>query len=537
MELDLKQLLIIARRWWWILLLLPVLCGGLAFAYGQQQTPMYSSSSTIRVNATGSAAQDANAVRVSQDLTETFRQLLVLPPVLDAVVEELDLPYGAAELRTKVTATTVRDTQLIQISVSDPNPEQAARIANTIASTFALYVADESRSLIDSNRSGLDAQIAELETEIASLETQIAELDTTANANNAATQSEIDDLRGQRARFQQQIVDLEVEGQSVGLGLASVQSQVTVASPASPAGAPYEPRIPFLTVLGVFIGVLFAVGLVALLQYLDNSVSSDTNFQDLAGKPILATVSQHPSIREGAHQVFTLAEPRSSAAEAIRLLRANLVFAFAGHDVKTLTVTSANRSEGKSTTSANLAVVMAQAGMKTVLIDADLRKPTQHRVFGTPNHLGLTTLLTDPNQKWTSVAQKVAVPNLSLISSGAIPPNPADLLSIDRFREVLAEIAADNDMVIVDTPPVMAVADPLVVAQRTDAALLVTRAGRTRRDAVRDVVDQLEHANVRLLGVVVNAEKLKSHSYYYYQYEAKDTKGSKASKPNPKPTS
>ena len=96
MELDLKQLLIIARRWWWILFLLPLLCGGLAFAYGQQQTPMYSSSSTIRVNATGSAAQDANAVRVSQDLTETFRQLLVLPPVLDAVVEELDLPYGSS---------------------------------------------------------------------------------------------------------------------------------------------------------------------------------------------------------------------------------------------------------------------------------------------------------------------------------------------------------------------------------------------------------------------------------------------------------
>jgi non-specific protein-tyrosine kinase len=412
----------------------------------------------------------------------------------------------------------VRDTQLIRVAVSDRDPDQAALIANTIASVFSRYVADESLRLIESTRASLDAQIADIQKQVEQLDSEISALDTESNRDNASVRTQIEDLRAQRSRLQQQIADLQVQGQSASLGIASAQTQVTLSAQAQPPSTPYAPRIAFSTTIGVLAGLAIAVGVIFLLQYMDNSVNAETDFQQLAGVPVLSTVAGQPSVKPGGNQVYTLADPRSSATEAIRLLRANLEFSFAGHAVKSVTITSANSGEGKSTVSANLAVVMAQAGLSTVLIDADLRKPTQHKIFGVANDVGLTTLLTHPEQQWRANSHRVATANLILMPCGPIPPNPSDLLSLDRFPQLLNELSQETDIIIVDTPPVLAVADPLVVARKTDACLLITRSGTTRLEAVRKVVESFRHGNVHLLGVVVNLQKLRSGGYYYYQY-------------------
>jgi capsular exopolysaccharide synthesis family protein len=206
------------------------------------------------------------------------------------------------------------------------------------------------------------------------------------------------------------------------------------------------------------------------------------------------------------------------------MLRANLEFAAAGKPIKALAITSSNPSEGKSTVSANIAVVMAQAGLKTVLIDADLRKPTLHKIFGISNDVGLTRLLTHSEECWHDSATRVAVPNLTLIPSGPVPPNPADLLSIEAFPVLLQAIIAESDIVILDTPPVLAVSDPLVIARHTDAVLLVAKPGHTRRESLRHAAEALRKGNSRLIGVVLNQQRSRDGvGYYYYDgYGPKD---------------
>jgi len=181
-------------------------------------------------------------------------------------------------------------------------------------------------------------------------------------------------------------------------------------------------------------------------------------------------------------------------------------------------VTSPGPSEGKSTVTANLAVAMAQAGFTTVIIDADLRRPSQHKIFAVPNERGLTTLLTHPDQPWNWAAVEVLSGSLYVIPSGPLPPNPADLLSSERWRQTLATIVEMVDFVLIDTPPILTASDPLVVAPAADGVVLVCRAGRTRREALRRATMALRQGTVRIVGVVLNQRTgREDDSYYYYQ--------------------
>lgn len=509
----------VARRWWWLLVLLPLIAGSTAYALSDRQTPLYSATVMIRINPPASSALDINAVRLTQDLTETYRQLIVTRPVLDEVIETLGVSMDVEDLLRNTSASAISATQLVQISVSDSDPDQAALIANTIASTFASQVADNTLSQIQSTRGSVDEQIATIEPQVTALNSQIVELDNVDNSNNAAIQAELEDLRNQRARFQQQIADLEVQGEAVSVGVASAQTQVTVSAPAVAPDEPYAPNIVLLTALGVVAGFILAIGMLVVLQVSDNSVSDQADVQEHSGAAMLAGIETIDISRPGANPVYAVSNPHSPSAEAIRLLRTNLEFATAGKRFSTLTVTSAASAEGKSTVSANLAVVLAQAGLATVLIDADLRRPSQHIIFGIPNDDGLTRLLTQPDKDWRTTGRRVAVPNLTLIPSGPLPPNPSDLLSIDRFGELLWEIAQDVDMVIIDSPPILAVSDPLVIARQTDAALLIVHTGHSRKDALRQSAEALRQGNIRLIGVVLNRQKAKRRSGYYYAEE------------------
>jgi len=202
----------------------------------------------------------------------------------------------------------------------------------------------------------------------------------------------------------------------------------------------------------------------------------------------------------------------------MRLLRTNLEFASASQPIHALTVSSASPSEGKSTTAANLGVVMAQSGLATVVIDADLRKPTLNRIFGVENHSGLTTLLTHPETAWEEEAKKVALPGLYLIPSGPIPPNPSDLLSSDRFARLIDQIKEDADLVIIDSPPLLSASDALAISRHTDGVVLVSHSGRTRIDALRHAANSIHQGGIRLIGVVLNRQKGQHGASYYGEY-------------------
>lgn len=212
--------------------------------------------------------------------------------------------------------------------------------------------------------------------------------------------------------------------------------------------------------------------------------------------------------------LITMTDPRSPASEAYRTLRTNLSFYSLDDPLQTLVVTSPAPDEGKSTTIANLAVTIAQGGRRTILVDCDLRRPSLHDYFSLQNDVGLTTMVLDETAELR--LQDTGVDNLSLLSSGPKPPNPADLLGsrhIDRVLDLLKEQA---DMVLLDAPPVLGVTDAAVLGAKADGVLLVVSAGKTRRDHAERARDLLEKARVRIVGVALtNASQEDTLASYY----------------------
>lgn len=214
--------------------------------------------------------------------------------------------------------------------------------------------------------------------------------------------------------------------------------------------------------------------------------------------------------------LITLSDPRSPAAEAYRALRTNLMFSSVDRALHALVVSSAAPGEGKSTAAANLAVTLAQGGQRTVLVDCDLRKPSQHTLWGLANEQGLTTMLLDPSALDRPPLQATALEHLSILTSGPLPPNPADVIGSHRMDEVIAALRAQLDYVIFDAPPVLAATDASLLALKTDGLLLVLRAGVSRRDQTARAKASLERVNVPLIGaVLLDAPRDSSMRAYY----------------------
>ncbi len=211
----------------------------------------------------------------------------------------------------------------------------------------------------------------------------------------------------------------------------------------------------------------------------------------------------------------TLTDPRSPAAEAFRTLRSNLQFSTLENPVRTLLVTSAGADEGKSTTLCNLAVAVAQAGTRTVIVDCDLRRPSIHEIFDLANDKGLTSALLD-GADGSLPLQETAVPGLRVLTAGPLPPNPADLLGTQRMQKVIDSLAASAELVLFDSPPVSIVTDAAILASKMDGVILVVSAGKTRRETAGRAKAILEKANARVLGVVLNNARVDARLYKYY---------------------
>ncbi len=216
-------------------------------------------------------------------------------------------------------------------------------------------------------------------------------------------------------------------------------------------------------------------------------------------------------------RLLTVSDPSAPASEAYRTLRTSLLYSLVDAPPKVIVVTSAGPGEGKSTTCANLAVVLAQAGKSTLVMDCDLRKPVMHKIFGLRNFYGVVNALIDEDERPESLWQE-PLPGLKVATAGSIPPNPAEILGTRRFANLLERAREEFDYVLIDAPPAGVVSDPVILATQGDGVLLVVDSQGTRKEPLREAVRNLESVGARILGTVMNNAKLQKGGYYEYVY-------------------
>jgi capsular exopolysaccharide synthesis family protein len=275
------------------------------------------------------------------------------------------------------------------------------------------------------------------------------------------------------------------------------------------------------TVLAALVGLLLAIGVAFFMEYLDDTLKSPQEVEAASGLPTLGTIirMKGDENRSPIYRLAAVLYPRSPAAEGYRTLRTNIEFASVDGPTKSILITSAIPGEGKTTTAANLAVVLAQTGHSTLLLDADLRKPGVHRMFDLQNAQGLTNLLRSDDARVEDVMHATEQEHLSVITTGPLPPNPAELLGSTRMQTVMERLAGRVEFVVVDSPPLQAVTDAAILSSLVDGTVLVVDAGRTRSGAVRNGRETLAKVGARVLGVTLNRmSKTMSDDYYYYEY-------------------
>jgi len=225
-------------------------------------------------------------------------------------------------------------------------------------------------------------------------------------------------------------------------------------------------------------------------------------------------------------ELITYKRPQSQIAESFRSLRTSILLSGSVDSrPKVLLITSALPQEGKSSTSVNLAIVLAQKGSRVLLVDGDMRRPTLHRVLGVSRDIGLSSILDNKSSPEDTILAAPDFPNLFILPAGLSPSNPVEMLDSDRLRELIKLWRNQYDFVIVDSPPALSVTDAVVLSPEVDAVIMVVRSGRTTKDAVRRARDTLYQVNARIMGIVVNAVDLRSPDLYYYYYYSKRGNG------------
>jgi capsular exopolysaccharide synthesis family protein len=277
---------------------------------------------------------------------------------------------------------------------------------------------------------------------------------------------------------------------------------------------PVSPNIPLNVAIGFAAGLLVALGLAFVLDYLDQSIKSDDELTARLGLIPIGHIA-FALAGKGKRAELVALDGKSNATEAYKALRTNLLFSTINHELKTIVVTSSGPGEGKSRTAANLAVVLAQAGQRTLLIDADFRRPSLHKIFGRIRNVGLSNLAVQDVAENAAIVAVEDVPNLWLVTSGPIPPNPSELLSSGRIKELLTRFKNDFEYVILDTPPVNAVTDGAILAASADGTIVVVEQGRTTFPGLRHAKQLLDRVGAHGVGVVMNKVRASRGSYSY----------------------
>ncbi|WP_153505263.1 polysaccharide biosynthesis tyrosine autokinase [Cumulibacter manganitolerans] len=444
--MELRDYLRIIRQQWLLIASCVLVAIAAASVFTLRATPQYQSTAALFIStpqSDGSAAYQGSLF--SQQRVASYADLIKGKQIAQRVVDKLGLDESAGALASRVSASVVKDTVILNVTVQDSQPQRAQKLAEAIAQEFTVFV---------------------------------SELETTPGSENAPIKA-------------------------------------TIVDPATVPVSAVSPRPLSSLALAIGLGLIVGVGLAVLREMLDNTVKNTDTLREVSGAANLGSIFYDG--KAAARPLVTQLDSHAPRAEAFRVLRTNLQFIDVDSDSKVFIMTSPLPGDGKSTTAVNLAITLAQAGQRTLLIEGDLRRPKTSEYLGLESKVGLTTVLIGKIDL-DDVIQPWGDDGLHVISSGAIPPNPAELLQSRQMETVLDRLRRHYDVILIDAPPLLPVADAAVLARQADGAILVVRHGKTTKDQVVAAADRLHSVDAELLGTVFNRTPSKGNTGYGYGY-------------------
>jgi non-specific protein-tyrosine kinase len=519
--MELKEYIAPLLKWWWLLIASTLVAAISSFLAVQRQPPIYSASTTLMI---GRALDDpnpsGNEIWLGQQLATTYSDIAKRSPVREATKAALELSW-----LPEYIARPLNNTQQMVISVTDTDPARAQAVANELANQLILKSPtnpqehQERQIFINQQLDELQFKIEDTQDEI---DVKQEELGNMVSARQIAdTKNQITALQTKLNTLQSNYTSLLSNTRQGAL------NTITVIEPASLPTKPIGPDVPMTVLTASTLGLVLAGSAAFLLEYLDNTIKSPNDVKKLVNLPTLAGIA-HIRGERYPEKLVTIKHPRSPISEAYRSLRTAIQFStFDRPGNTTLLVSSPNPTEGKSVTVANLAVVMAQAGYKVLIVDSDLRRPVMHRFFELPNSRGLTSFLLEVNPIHVEddliflerdIIHNTPTEGLRVLTSGPIPPNPSELLGSEKMRKSVAALSKHYDYIVLDSPPTMIVTDAAVLSTLVHGVVLVADADRTQKNHLRQVMEHLKEVNANLIGVVLNRLSPKSDGYYYHYY-------------------
>lgn len=550
--MELNQYLRLFRKWLWLILLAGFIGGGLSFVINVRRPPSYQAQTTVSIGRFIDAPNPNSAdIRTGIDLAQTYAQLTTTFGVLDATVNALGLDIAPESLRSRITTRILTGTSLLVIQVTSDDPVLVADIANTVAEQLIAQSPTNLTPEQQDNIVFLNVQIQDLIRLVENGRVQLETLNMRIEASQS--QEEINLLIAQRNETITQINAAQATIAAFTGQIASMQERTNAIDIVERARIPTTQsgtRIETTVILGVLVGMALAFGVALLLEYMDDTLRTTEESTQLLALPVLGAIVQLGKKTRKYTEVLVTNQPSLSPfAEGYRTTRANVLFNRNENPKQVYIITSPSPQEGKTVTAVNLAITIAQSGLRTLLIDADLRRPKVNTMLGLENNVGLTTLLfaepierdiikSGENEGLTpsllQCTQWVGIENLRVMTSGFIPSNPSEILGSMVMKKWFDLIYASPviDVVIIDTPPCLAAADSVVLAATAQAqVVIVVNSGSTRHGAALRAKEQFTKLGIEPIGIVMNRLNPREEEYGYYYGYYSPQQGGVTSKP------
>lgn len=520
--MEIKVLFSPLLKWWWLIIVAALLAASTSFIAIRQEPILYQSRTTLLIGSPfDSLNPDGSELWLSSQLAESYAGFAYREPVQEATMDALGL-----EWLPEYNIAIPPNTQFIEIYVIDTDPQRAQLVANELANQL-IRLSPSGQGQEEKNRQEfVNNQLNDLQIQIEGttleLENQQIKLGNYVSARDIAdAQNQIDALQSKLSSLQLNYATL------LSNSAQKATNTLAVIEPAFLPEYPIGRNLPLTIIMSALMGAVLASGAAIALEYFNDTVESPEELELFNNISVLSSI---PSSKLAANeQLITRSHPRSPTSEIFRDLRTKVQFSDLDKDNRTILITSANPGEGKSFVAANLSIVLAQAGFKTLLIDADLRLPDQHRLFEINNKYGLTDVLRNPQNYISEIEifsdfneNTVKIPGIALdvLTRGSQVNNPSELLGAKFTKDFLNHVSKQYEFVIIDSAPSLSLTDSLILGRYVNGVILVVNAKGTSRKQIRQLISRFHDVNANLIGFVLNmmAQKNLKNLYYSYSY-------------------